>query len=443
MISTLNLGMATGGDESEFEILADDHGRESQPSEVQATASVNSILLKVYLSHFLSTWNSRMFEFAAVLFLAVITPGTLLYASIYALLRSLAAALLSARVGAYIDRANRLSAIRASIVWQRIPVAASCLLFAALLLFPDAGRGLFAVCFAGTVLLACVEKIAAVGNTVAVERDWVVVLAESLGAERRRLNATMRRIDLLCKLVAPVFISFVQSYSTVVAVLVVLGLNVVSVLLEYFAIARVYHSVPELARKKTSSSRSIAPEELNMPLLRGDIEDLETLTTENWQGKSSFPTVLAPWTTYFTSPAFLASFSLSILYLTVLSTGVQYQTYMLSIGYSSIAVSLLRLAAVISELMATCVAPLLMKRIGGVRSGLWSINWQVLWLAAAVVTFEYFGNGSRLAGAVLTAGIVMSRLGLWGFDLAVQDIVQEVMTLRLSSRSLTPFLHVL
>jgi hypothetical protein len=70
---------------------------------------------RLYISHFLSTWNSRLFEFGAVLFLASIFPATLLPTSIYALTRSAAAIVLSPAVGRYIDRGNRLQVVRTSI----------------------------------------------------------------------------------------------------------------------------------------------------------------------------------------------------------------------------------------------------------------------------------------------------------------------------------------
>lgn len=69
----------------------------------------------LYISHFLSTWNSRVFEFGAFLFLAKIYPQTLLPASVYALARNAAAAIASPWLGPYIDRANRLHAVRVSI----------------------------------------------------------------------------------------------------------------------------------------------------------------------------------------------------------------------------------------------------------------------------------------------------------------------------------------
>lgn len=69
----------------------------------------------LYTSHFLSTWNSRLFEFGAFLFLANIYPNTLLPASVYALARAASAAILSPVLGGYIDSVNRLSIVRLSI----------------------------------------------------------------------------------------------------------------------------------------------------------------------------------------------------------------------------------------------------------------------------------------------------------------------------------------
>ena len=88
-----------------------------RPSSSGSSAHRNParVLIRLYISHFLSTWNSRMFEFGAVLFLATIFPGTLLYASVYALVRSLSAVVLSSWLGSVVDRSNRLRAIRHSI----------------------------------------------------------------------------------------------------------------------------------------------------------------------------------------------------------------------------------------------------------------------------------------------------------------------------------------
>jgi iron-regulated transporter 1 len=132
--------------------------------------------IRLYVSHFLSTWNSRLFEFAAVLFLASIFPDTLLQMSVYALVRSAAAVFFAQSIGTFIDRGNRLSVVRTSIVGQRLAVAASCGLFWALEQGAHSGwmgeqfkKSLFAL----SIILACVEKLCSMMNLVSVERDWV------------------------------------------------------------------------------------------------------------------------------------------------------------------------------------------------------------------------------------------------------------------------------
>lgn len=57
------------------------------------------------------------------------------------------------------------------LVWQRVPVAGSCLCFVALLASKNSAVVL--PLFSIAALLACIEKLASVVNTVAVERDWV------------------------------------------------------------------------------------------------------------------------------------------------------------------------------------------------------------------------------------------------------------------------------
>jgi iron-regulated transporter 1 len=137
----------------------------------------------------------------------------------------------------------------------------------------------------------------------------------------------------------------------------------------------------------------------------------------------------APWRDYITSPVFLASFALSLLYLTVLSFAPQMITYLLHTGFSPLQVSCMRIGAVISELAGTWAAPMAMHRIGPVRAGLWFINWQFGCLAAAAAGFILFddsSSNSRLVAVSLIVGVALSRVGLWGFDLSVQYLVQEV-----------------
>lgn len=68
-----------------------------------------------------------------------------------------------------------------------------------------------------------------------------------------------------------------------------------------------------------------------------------------------------------------------------------------------------------------------MRRIGPVRSGLWFINYQLLTVALAIAFFTLSTptTSPQIPALALVAGIILSRLGLWGFDLCVQYLVQE------------------
>jgi iron-regulated transporter 1 len=414
--------------------------RRASTSTTGTSSHSQSLLWRLYVSHTLSTWNARTFEFGAVIFLAAIFPGTLFFASCYALFRAAAAAVLGSWVGDQVDCKNRLVLVRQSIVWQRLSVAGSCLILLLMLMAggPEKEKGvvMYAL-FAGSVILACVEKLAFIANTISVERDWIIVVSESLNVDRQELNSTMRRIDLVCKLVAPVGIGLIEgSYSTKLALCIVFAQNAISVVVEYFAIASVYAAVPDLARGKKApppnhGSDSETPDTAMRQSLHEDDGNNNNHPVSDVHGntpplfKNMVASHLRPWKNYMQNPAFLASFSLSLLYLTVLSFASQMTTYLLSLGFTSTHVSLMRLGSVMLELCATVAAPWLMYRISAVRAGLWFINEQVVSIALAIGLFLWIDNKPMLAGGVLVLGVAFSRLGLWGFDLSVQYLVQE------------------
>ncbi|KAF7373477.1 Solute carrier family 40 protein [Mycena sanguinolenta] len=314
---------------------SDAHQQQPHPTASITTRIPAPLTRRLYTSHFLSTWNSRLFEFGAVLFLASIFPDTLLPMSVYALARSAAAILLAQPVGGWIDTGNRLSVVRMSVVGQRLAVAGSCAVFWILQAEKDSrggtggkGRermGLFGL----SVALACVEKVCSVMNLVSVERDWVVVITQHNEQARRELNAGMRRIDLLCKLLGPLAISTIAIASTMIAIWVTLAMNLVAVPLEYICIAQVYKLVPALQREQPrSASTNIDTDDEAHPTsrVRASASRLRTAFSR------VLPISSLPF--YLNHPAFLPSFSLSLLYLTVLSFSGQMITYLISVGYT-------------------------------------------------------------------------------------------------------------
>ncbi|QVM06658.1 hypothetical protein D8B26_001365 [Coccidioides posadasii str. Silveira] len=367
-----------------------------------------SVERRLYISHFLSTCNSRVFEFGAVLYLASIFPNTLLPMSVYALARGASAIVFSPAIGHYIDTGERLQVVRLSVVLQRIAVAASCVVFWILATEETSGSASKSWLMALLTVLACVEKLCAIMNLISVERDWVVIIAQGSEPSLRALNAQMRRIDLICKLAGPFFIALIDGVSTQVAILVNLGMNLLSISVEYYAIAKVYQMVPALH----------APN-------RSTVED--TGASDAQRGRRCLRarlTVLRDLKFYFRHRAFLPSFSCALLYFTVLSFSGQMVTYLLSIGYNSFHIGIARTVSVAFEISATWIAPAVMSKIGPIRAGIWFLSWQMLSLAAAASGFWEI-RSEIMAATCLVCGSISSRVGLWGFDLSAQIIVQE------------------
>ena len=129
---------------------------------------------------------------------------------------------------------------------------------------------------------------------------------------------------------------------------------------------------------------------------------------------------------YLTHKAFMPSFACALLYCTVLSFSGQMVTYLLSVGFTSVRVAAARTVSVAFEISATWLAPWLMSRIGPVRTGMWFISWQIICLVVGVTVFWKAANSPMIAALALVAATILSRIGLWGFDLSTQIIVQEV-----------------
>lgn len=89
--------------------------------------------------------------------------------------------------------------------------------------------------FALVVVCGCALKLATVGISVAVERDWVTCIAEGHDEALTTMNTVLRRIDLLSKLLAPLFVSLLTttaSYTFSVAFFLAFG--IVTMIFEFF-----------------------------------------------------------------------------------------------------------------------------------------------------------------------------------------------------------------
>lgn len=262
----------------------------------------------------------------------------------------------------------------------------------------------------------------------------------------------MRRIDLFCKLMGPLTISLVAIASIEIAIYTTIAMNAASVFVEYvfieqvtlptlrqkdisrtltFGNAQVYRRVRGLERVHEST---ITPEEIERDSRGMDSPGLTSRLCAQPRNilKSTLDNILPVKSLqlYYKHPAFLASFALALLYFTVLSFSGQMITYLISVGYTSYHVGIARVGSSIFEISATWAAPYLMKKIGIVRAGIWSLAWQMACLAGALgwylSDFDGLGTNSLFSATGLAIGVALSRIGLWGYDLSAQNIIQDV-----------------
>lgn len=169
-----------------------------------------------------SVWGLRTAEFAVYLFLVTLFPDTLLPASIYGFVTTGVAIFLSGWAGRLVDEHHNLGVVRVSIIVIKL---AACVQYAAslVLLYGSGARSglqrpwsthLSSGMFSIIVIGGCIHIVAGTTISVAVEREWVTTIAGSSSSHLTTLNTYMRRVDLFCKLVSPLFVSLLTSVAS-------------------------------------------------------------------------------------------------------------------------------------------------------------------------------------------------------------------------------------
>ncbi|KAI9259682.1 Ferroporti-1 [Phascolomyces articulosus] len=365
--------------------------------------------MRIYISHFLTSWTERVFEFLAYILLAKIFHESLLLPSIYGFITTLSAVFLSSHVGHWVDKLPRLSFVRNTLLVQKTAIIICSIVFYILLRQQHHDVGQMAG-FCVIVVCSCVLKLAFIGNNIAVEKDWVMVIS---GGNTETMITVMRRIDLFCKTVAPVSIGFLTLAPS--APIIVALWNVVSFLIEYNLIYHVYKDCPELDEEYT-------------PLIDHDVSlpSSSTSTTPTGrrqrQKKQNNNDHGVSFMEYLQHDVFRPSFALALLYLTVLSFGGIMVTYLKLEGYNDMTLGMLRAVAGIMGMGATYILPMLSQRIGMIRTGLWALWFECACLVPVILSFS---KSIPYGYILLFGGMSLSRIGLWLFDMTETILLQQ------------------
>ncbi|GMP86047.1 hypothetical protein CsSME_00038989 [Camellia sinensis var. sinensis] len=399
----------------------------------------SSLLIYLYVGHFLARWGARMWEFSVGLYMINLSPNSLLLAALYGVVESASTVLFGPLVGQWVDRLSYVKVLQLWLLTQNLSFLIAGGTVVALLVHPDLQFS-NSIAFVSLVIITnisgAIGVLSTLAGTILIEREWVVVISEGHPAEiLTSMNSVIRRIDLICKLFAPVLTGFIISFVSLTASAFALSLwNTVSVFLQYWMLMSVYNGFPSLREGslKRVSRSSPVPEEspstsgAKSTVLSDDENDSE-LSKNSWIGKliERFSKIqyVVSWRVYLQQDVVLPGVALALLYFTVLSFGTLMTATLEWEGIPAYVIGIARGVSATVGIAATFLYPILQSRISTLRTGLWSIWSQ--WICLLVCVASIWVQNKLVSAYVLMGGVAASRLGLWMFDLSVIQQMQD------------------
>lgn len=165
-------------------------------------------------SHFLSAWGDRMWEFGIAILLADLFESPIAPAAAFSVAVYGSCVLTVPPCGAWIDRQERLHAVRTTLLIGNVCVASTCALLALLTILPSSTFA-FGLAFSLVVLLSCAAEAMGQAQSLAVSRDWIVQISGTDSETLTELNIAMQRIDLFAKVLAPALFGLALSAGNV------------------------------------------------------------------------------------------------------------------------------------------------------------------------------------------------------------------------------------
>lgn len=347
----------------------------------------------IYLGHAMSTWGDRMWNFAVAVFLVELYGNSLLLTAVYGLVVAGSVLLLGAIIGDWVDKNPRLKVAQTSLVVQNSSVILCGVLLMVVFHFKDQlstmySGWLLTTCYILVITIANIANLASTAMSIAIQRDWVVVVAGEDRSKLADMNATVRIIDQLTNILAPMLVGQIMAFgSHFIGCGFISGWNLISMCLEYCLLWKVYQKTPALAIKggqKDSDDQELR--QLNVQTEIGSSEapvegsQLMNETSEKKKDTEKEPsccyqisepirTFKDGWVAYYNQSIFLAGMALACLYMTVLGFDCITTGYAYTQGLNGSVLSLLMGASAISGICGTVAFTWIRKKCGLIRTG--------------------------------------------------------------------------
>nr|QNR87388.1 ferroportin 1 [Hemibarbus labeo] len=343
----------------------------------------------IYLGHALSTWGDRMWNFAVAVFLVELYGNSLLLTAVYGLVVAGSVLLLGAIIGDWVDKNPRLKVAQTSLVVQNSAVILCGVLLMAVFQFKEQlsvmyDGWLLTTCYIMVISIANIANLASTAMSITIQRDWVVVVAGDDRSKLADMNATVRIIDQLTNILAPMLVGQIMSFgSHFIGCGFISGWNLFSMCLEYFLLWKVYQKTPALAFKagqKNTDDQEL--KHLNVQKEIGNSEspvegsqlmnetaEVKKNTSCCYQMAEPIRTFKDGWVAYYNQSIFFAGMSLAFLYMTVLGFDCITTGYAYTQGLNGSVLSLLMGASAISGICGTVAFTWIRKKCGLIRTG--------------------------------------------------------------------------
>lgn len=349
----------------------------------------------MYLGHALSTWGDRMWHFAVSLFLVELYGNSLLLTAVYGLVVAGSVLLLGAVIGDWVDKNPRLKVAQTSLIVQNASVIVCGIILMVVFLYKMQLMSMYhgwilTVCYILVITIANIANLASTATGITIQRDWIVVVA---GDDRSRLadmNATVRRIDQLTNILAPLAVGQIMTFgSPVIGCGFIAGWNMLSMCVEYFLLWKVYQKTPALAIKSGKKDEDQELKQLNIQVIDTNTNNNEKPTedvllmgekvvavVDNQKEPSCTERMTEPfrtfrdgWVAYYNQSVFWAGMGLAFLYMTVLGFDCITTGYAYTQGLSGSVLSILMGASAVSGIIGTVAFTWLRKKCGLIRTG--------------------------------------------------------------------------
>lgn len=254
---------------------------------------------------------------------------------------------------------------------NRISVLISCIIWFAILSFSNpAPKQAF---FALALILGMVEKLSRGTNILSIERDWVPTIANtSVNAEHpvpydlTHINTAMRRIDMLCKLIAPLAVStFISTvHSERIAVVVVASISMLSLGPECWGIQQVWDQNSRLRIPKEYVDDTAISGDPDQPMQLCNTKTSSARTGLDLPRKialqviGSIRSYTAALGYYFGTAVWIPSLCAAVPHASVLNFSGTMLTYLLNAGYSLNTITGAKACGAVFEIGSTFIFPL-------------------------------------------------------------------------------------